>query len=30
MPNAAYKTNDQDPLYNTMKLTPHSVITYME
>ena len=25
-----YKINDQDPLYNTMKLTPHSVITYME
>ena len=30
MPNTVYKINDQDPLYNTMKLTPHSVITYME
>ena len=25
-----YKINDQDPLYNTRTLTPHSVITYME
>ena len=24
-----YKINDQDPLYNTRTLTPHSVITYM-
>ena len=30
MLNTVYKINDQDPLYNTMKLTPHSVITYME
>ena len=30
MPNTVYKINDQDPLYNTMKLTPHSVITYIE
>ena len=30
MPNTVYKINDQDPLYNTRKLTPHSVITNME
>ena len=30
MPNTVYKINDQDPLYNTRNLTPHSVITYME
>ena len=29
MPNTVYKINDQDPLYNTSKLTLHSVITYM-
>ena len=25
-----YKINDQDPLYSTRTLIPHSVITYME
>ena len=30
MHNAVYKINDQDPLYNARKLTPHSVITNME
>ena len=25
-----YKINDQDPLFDTRKLTPHSVIIYME
>ena len=30
MPNTIYKINDQDPLYNTRNLTPHSVITYMK
>ena len=30
MPNTVYKINDQDPLYNTMKLTPHSLITIWE
>ena len=30
MHTSIYKINDQDPLYNTRTLIPHSVITYME